>query len=278
MLAYPQLRVFYFSGTGNARQTAHWMAQRAQQLGAQAHVYNIEEQAEWPTSLPPDALVVVCAPTHGFNLPPIVWQFLVRVPPLGGRAVAVVNTRAGMKLGSLFLPGLSGVALWLAAVWLWLRGGRIRGLFSVDLPSNWISLHPGLGPRTVESIVAHWRPLVGYRAEALLHGQRIWRGLRSLPIDLALAPIALLYYLVGRFVLAKTFVATQACNQCGLCVRQCPVQAIRPGRVLSWHYRCESCMRCLNHCPHQAIQTTHGWSLGWWVLLFGSLPAWFWAG
>lgn len=41
-------------------------------------------------------------------------------------------------------PGLSGLALILPALMLRLKGYRIKGLRPLDLPSNWISLHPGL--------------------------------------------------------------------------------------------------------------------------------------
>lgn len=41
-----------------------------------------------------------------------------------------------------------------------------------------------------------------------------------------------------------------ACNQCGLCIRKCPVQAIsRTDPKVTDQERCISCMRCVKVCP-----------------------------
>ena len=83
----------------------------------------------------------------------------------------------------------------------------------------------------------------------------------SFPIDLALIPIAIGYFFVGRFFLAKTLIATDACDGCKVCLKKCPVESIimvneRP----FWRYNCESCMRCVNHCPKRAIETSHSFT------------------
>jgi Pyruvate/2-oxoacid:ferredoxin oxidoreductase delta subunit len=72
------------------------------------------------------------------------------------------------------------------------------------------------------------------------------------------APIALGYYFVGRYIIAKTFITNENCDNCGLCIRQCPTQSIilvneRP----FWKLTCESCMKCMNYCPKRAIETAH---------------------
>ena len=55
-----------------------------------------------------------------------------------------------MKLAKLYLPGLSGATLLFAAIILRIKGYRIVGLRSIDLPSNWIFLHPGLKEKVVD--------------------------------------------------------------------------------------------------------------------------------
>jgi NAD-dependent dihydropyrimidine dehydrogenase PreA subunit len=79
-----------------------------------------------------------------------------------------------------------------------------------------------------------------------------------LPVDLLLAPIALMYFVYGRFWLAKLFFASSACDGCGLCAEKCPTASIRMrgGRPF-WKFSCESCMRCLNVCPRKAVQVSH---------------------
>ena len=151
-----------------------------------------------------DTLIGFCYPTHGFNAPPIVLKF-IRKFNKGTSDIFLLNTRAGMKLFKLFTPGLSGIALLLPALILKLKGYKIRAYRPIDLPSNWISLHPGLRKKVVDSIFNRCKRIVDSFSEKILSRKRVYRGLLDLPIDLAISPIALGYYFYGRFGIAKTF-------------------------------------------------------------------------
>jgi Pyruvate/2-oxoacid:ferredoxin oxidoreductase delta subunit len=180
--------------------------------------------------------------------------------PRGRNHVFLLNTRAGMKIGSWNTPGLSGLALLLPMLILMLKGYRIIGVLPLDMPSNWISLHPGLFPSAVDFIVLKCHAKVNCFSSEILSGQRFmpWYFLAFLPLDLAVSPISVLYLFIGRFFLAKTFFASKKCNGCGICKDYCPVGAIR---IIDdrpyWSFYCESCMRCINMCPQQAIETSH---------------------
>ncbi|NJO92099.1 MAG: 4Fe-4S dicluster domain-containing protein [Chloroflexia bacterium] len=218
-------------------------------------------------------LIGICGPTHGFNFPPIVINFLFRFPNAGKANVFILNTRAGMKLYKLFLPGLSGLAQYLAAIVMRLKGYRIVGMQPMDLPSNWISLHPGLHQKVVESIFHRCKRITTRFANKILDGKTVYKALISLPIDLAIAPVSFGYYLVGRFAIAKTFIATDACTNCGLCEKKCPVGAIKNSEVRPyWTFDCESCMHCMNHCPERAIETALGFTAILWWIAFSLIP------
>ncbi len=135
------------------------------------------------------------------------------------------------------------------------------------MPSNWISVHPGLTPNAVNLIHKHCKIITDKFAYKILKGEIVWNGFIWLPLDILVSPIAVLYYFYARFVLAKTFFANFNCNRCGLCIKQCPVNAIKViDKRLYWSFNCESCMRCLNNCPQRAIETPHLYlSLLWWV-------------
>lgn len=46
---------------------------------------------------------------------------------------------------------------------------------------------------------------------------------------------------------------TQDCDDCGLCAKRCPAQAIDPGKGKKTDAgKCISCMRCVSECPHSA--------------------------
>jgi ferredoxin len=265
---WKSLYIYYMSGTGNARASSFWIADEAQKSGLKTTVQQIDrlENIEMPDK-ESNPLIGFAFPTHGFNAAPIMLRFISGFPRGMGREVFLLNTRAGMKLYKLFLPGLSGVALILPAFMLWLKGYRCIGFRPVDLPSNWISLHPGLRRKVSESIFRRCERIVRRFTRKILSGEKVYRGLFSIPVDLLISPVALGYYVGGRFFLAKTFIANSQCNNCGLCVKECPTSSItiinnRP----YWKLSCESCMRCLNFCPQKAIESAHGMAIGFWII------------
>lgn len=268
---YDKLIIYYFSGTGNAKNAARWIISAAQQMNIATQLINIDrfETIEKPETTS-KTLIGFCSPTHGFNLPPIMLKFMWQFPKVKNADVFILNTRAGMKLHKLFLPGISGLAQIFPALIFWLKGYSIIGMQPLDLPSNWIYFHPGLKEKVVASIYNRCYKIVDRFAHGILAGRKRYKALLSIPIDILVIPIAIAYYFFGRFFLAKTLIASEACNNCEKCIRQCPVEAIslvddRP----YWSYKCESCMRCVNVCPERAIETAHAFSLS--LFLISSL-------
>jgi ferredoxin len=240
--------------------SSYWIAEEAEKRGLKCVVRKIDRLEN--IIMPPadeKFLLGFAFPTHGFNAAPIMLRFIASFPPRLCRDVFLLNTRAGMKLYKLFLPGLSGLALILPAFILWLKGYRCIGFRPVDLPSNWIPLHPGLREKVIESIIARCEKIVRKFAEKILSGKKVFRGLYSIPVDMLISPVAVGYYFGGRFFLSKTFIASNKCTNCGICIKECPTSSIIMVRNRPyWKLTCESCMRCLNNCPERAIEATHG--------------------
>lgn len=263
-LKYNNLIIYYFSGTGNAKNASIWIKKIAEEKELTTQLINIDglETIATPASAE-NTLIGFCSPTHGFNLPPIMLRFIWNFRKVKPTDAFILNTRGGLKLYRFFLPGLSGLAQIFPALILWNKGFRIVGMQPLDLPSNWLLLHPGLRKKVIDSIYRRCHHIVNDFALKMLWGRRSFKALRSLPIDIALLPIALGYYFIGRFFLAKTLIATDACNNCEKCVIQCPVKAITMQNERPyWSYHCESCMRCVNACPQRAIETAHTFSIG----------------
>ena len=256
--------MFFFSGTGNARNAARWMVEAWRERNHAAEAIDLATADVDAIEIGPHDDIGLASPTHGFNFPPITLAFLFRFPrTIWGNRVCIVNTRGGVRVFGVYVPGLSGVAQLLAALVFLLKGYRVVGMRPIDLPSSWISLHPGLREDTVRSIYERCEAVTRRSANRVLDGRRDLRALFDLPQDLLVAPIAIGYYLVGRYLFAKSFIASASCDACGACIDQCPVQAVRlvAGRPF-WSHRCESCMRCMNHCPKRAIETAHGFIAG----------------
>lgn len=261
-MSYRNLEVYHFSGTGNCMSAAEWIAEKAIASQTNVHVIPIDRKQK-PLPLVDDkTLTGFCFPAHGFSLPWYMLKFIARFPRAnkGRRDAFLLNTRAGMKLYKLFTPGLSGVALIIPIIILALKGYRIKGLLPLDMPSNWISIHPGIREKVVNSITDRCIRIVGRFGDKVLAGKTSMHPIFwiFLPLDILVSPISLGYLLIGRFFLAKTFFASAKCNNCRICEDKCPVGAIKiVNNRPYWQFRCESCMRCMNICPKKTINTAH---------------------
>jgi Pyruvate/2-oxoacid:ferredoxin oxidoreductase delta subunit len=274
MANWDSLYIYYITGTGNAKAASNWIADEAGKRGIKNVVMQIDKNEEMQTPVDGEkALIGFAFPTHGFNAAPIMLKFIAGFPRGLSKEVFLLNTRAGMKLSKLFLPGLSGMALLLPAFFLWMKGYKVIGYRPVDLPSNWIPLHPGIKEKIIESIFTRCEKLVRSFADKLFKGEKVYNGLYTTPIDLLISPVALGYYVGGRFFLAKTFIANYNCNNCGICIKDCPTSSIKyVANRPYWMLTCESCMRCLNRCPQKAIEAAHGMALLFWFI-FSTLNA-----
>ncbi len=267
-MTYQRITVYFMSGTGNSLRVAQWFGEAAGAQGASVVVSPIENpEPAREVGGGSDALLVVCFPTHGFTAPWHLLRFVARLPHGAGAHAMVIPTRAGSKVGSVYLPGLEGTGGYLVALLLALKGYVVRGVTAVDMPSNWTALHSAFAPETVAGIVGRGQEKVRRLSGTILAGGTHFAGQIPLLFGLLLLPISLAYFFMGRFFLAKLFFASGKCNGCGICEKQCPVGAIRMlGKQPRpyWTYDCESCMRCMSVCPTQAVEAGH--SLG--VLLY----------
>lgn len=273
------LQLYYFSGTGNAKNVAYRIVKKASEYSVNSYIHDLSQIDRKNIPVPAENEIIgFVSPTHGFNFPPVTMYFIFRFPKAKYKnKVFILNTRAGMKLGKIFLPGLSGLALWLATLVLLFKGYKIIGLRSIDLPSNWISLHPGLREKVVQSIHEHCGRITDKFADDIFSGKKNYRALYDIIQDILISPIAVLYFFIGRFFLAKTFYASSKCNNCDVCIEGCPVHAIKKvSNQPYWTFKCESCMKCMNTCPQRAIETGHGYVFGLYYLIHAVGMAAFW--
>ena len=148
--AFKKIIIYYFSGTGNSRNVAKWMVAVLQEYQVECTPVNIAQiDRKGLTAPEPESLIIFLSPIHGFNYPPIMLNFITHFPR-GKNKVVLMNTRAGMLIGKFITPGLTGIAFYLSALILLLKGFSIKAILAVDMPSNWISVHPGLNDRTVK--------------------------------------------------------------------------------------------------------------------------------
>jgi len=293
-MSYREAVFYFYTGTGNSYRVAVWMADAVRDAGTAVTVRSIESAhpsshlSSHPSSEEigqgETALLGLVMPTHGFTTPWAMLSFALRLPRRRHTHAVVVATRAGVRVGSTYLPGFEGTATLLIASILALKGYRIRGAAGIDMPSNWIALHPGLSPDAVAGITARARKKAARFMAAILSGERRFTSWIVFLLGLLALPISLAYLLIGRFFLVKLFFASDRCNGCGLCAKHCPNGAIEmrgsgntcPGQVQGdsrpyWTFRCESCMRCMAYCPTRAVEASHLLGVGAY-LLAGVIP------
>ena len=253
------------SGTGNTFRVSRVLAEMAARDGASVSMAPMGE-ATRPRSISGGAsrLLVLATPTHGFTAPWLSVWFAMRLPRGKGAHAAAIATRAGTKFGRLFLPGWDGTAVYLLALILFLRGYRVRGAMGIDMPSNWLAVHPGFKTDNARAIIARSRPSLVRFCGRILAGRRFYGSWISFPLGLLIFPVSLGYLVYGRAMFGKLFFAGDKCNGCGLCAKQCQHNAIRmrgkPPRPY-WTYRCESCMRCMAYCPKETIEVSHSFAV-----------------
>lgn len=259
MKKFEKVIIFYFSGTGNSRMIASLFSKCALENKVRCLIFDIaSKHGLCLEEIDSESLIVLISPVHGFNYPKITLNF-IRSFPKGTNQVVLMNTRAGIKISNKITPGLTGIAFTLSLHILKRKGYNIIGQIPFDMPSNWLSIHPALRKDTIRFIYEKNYSRVKCHFEKLYSGKKDFASDKDMIQDLLISPITLIYYVVGRYFFAKSYYASNKCNNCNLCIRQCPVQAIKLINARPfWNLKCESCMKCMNNCPLRAIETTHG--------------------
>lgn len=266
---YKSATVCFWTGTGNSYRVSSWLGTIAENNGIEARGLSFDafnsQQIMGPGK---EGFIAIVFPTHGFTAPWHVLKSVWKLPHGRARHVFCIATRAGLKFGPLFVPGISGNATFVIALILLLKGYRVRGAMSVDMPSNWYSLHPIQDRKSQDTIIARAENKVAAFMENVLSHAKIWftgNNLYEVLLGTLLSPVSVAYLFFGRFFLAKLFFANSNCNGCGICAQSCTVKAIamrgQDRRIPFWQYNCESCMRCAALCPQNAIEAGHSWGV-----------------
>jgi Pyruvate/2-oxoacid:ferredoxin oxidoreductase delta subunit/flavodoxin len=257
MTGISKLMIFYFSGTGNAKQIALWVSECAKARGIGSQLCNISTVSS-VEMFDVETAIVIISPIHGFSYPKIIFDFIKKLPK-GNNRVILMATRGGLRIRNFVTPGLTGVAFFVCKILLKSKGYRIIGQIPFDMPSNWFFLHPALSQKTIDTIFEKNHSRVKRHTDKLFTTNRNFQSRKELLQDILISPVSLGYSLAGKYVFAKSFYASTKCTNCNLCANNCPVKAIKTvnGKPF-WTFRCQSCMKCMSDCPSKAIELAHG--------------------
>jgi Pyruvate/2-oxoacid:ferredoxin oxidoreductase delta subunit len=187
--------------------------------------------------------------------------------------VLTVATRGALRIGPLKIPGAAGFANFFAALILFVKGYKVRGFFSLDMPSNFINVHPGLSNGSVKrisdkaksKIVTFMQPIMSER-RLLLTLNNLYEGIWTAFLFWLIPIFPILYLIYGKTSMAKMMFSNNRCVSCGICAKICPNHAIEMKTFLGekrpfWTYHCENCMRCMSYCPQKAVEAGHSFAI-----------------
>ncbi|MBR1547452.1 MAG: EFR1 family ferrodoxin [Prevotella sp.] len=238
--------IFYFSGTGNTK----WVASILAETTGERLIDIADELREGNLAytLPSNERLGLCFPTHGWQPPAIVRQFIRK---------ATFKTQPNTYVWALTTCGDNmGEAMTILNKELATKGLNTDSVFSVIMPESYVCL-PFMYTDNEERVhekIGNARQQLKHIAEIVLKRQK---GVAELERG---ATPRLYSYVIGayfnrRMISDKKFcVDHDVCTRCGLCAKICPVDNIS-GTPPEWIHngRCTCCLACYHHCPVHAI-------------------------
>ena len=245
--------IFYFSGTGNTRWVASEIAKAIKEELFYIPDLIREERSEF--TLHDGERIGFCFPTHGWQVPRIVREFIKRLKMNTKDHYCWALTTCGDNMGET----MTILNRDLAANELLANNGvplQADTTFSVIMPESYVCL-PFM--KTDPEEKEQWK--IENARRQLQHIIPIIKDCKRGIEELDKGATPRLYsYVIGeyfnkRMVTDKKFtVDKDVCTRCGKCAKVCPVDNIK-GAPPEWIHngRCTSCLACYHYCPVHAI-------------------------
>ena len=241
--------IFYFSGTGNTR----WAAEEIAKALGERLLYIPDElrKGHHSYTLGIDERIGFCFPTHGWQVPRIVRDFIrhlaISQQPQASKPFCWALTTCGDNMGE---------AMTILNKDLEKKGLKAETCFSVIMPESYVCL-----PFMYTDPEEKEKRKIAQAKQQLVHIIDIIKACRKGVVELEKGATPRLYsYVIGSYFNKKMVtdhkftVDADVCIQCGKCVKLCPVDNIE-GTPPVWLHngKCTSCLACYHYCPVHAI-------------------------
>ena len=238
--------IFYFTGTGNTR----WAAQLLAEATGDKLLYIPDEldNTNLHYELKDDERLGFCFPTHGWQPPHIVREFIRRSTFIVQHSTYIYAlTTCGDNMG---------YAMRIFEKELRQKGLHTDARFAIVMPESNVCfsfLHLDTDEKARQKVDAarqRMTQICQMITERQLGVEELVKG----AIPFTYTYIIGGYYNKHLITDKKFWVDEQACIQCGLCQKLCPVDDIK-GTPPVWLHneRCTNCLACYHHCPAHAI-------------------------
>ncbi len=232
--------VIFFSGTGNSRFAAEYLAKQLRDdlldVGKRIKVGgsdNLYSECPW----------IIAAPIYAWRMANVMAEYLRSTQLTGSRDAYFVLT-CGSEIGD---------AGKYAAQLCEEIGLHYMGVLEVVMPENYIAMFNAPSDEEARSIVAKAKPVLEQGGKLIQQGKSFYAPHVSLLDRLKSGPINVGFY--KFYVKADAFFATDTCTGCGCCEKACPLNNIqlKEGKPV-WGKDCTHCMACICGCPTQSIE------------------------
>lgn len=265
--------IYYWSGTGNTFRIASWVHSSLKRRVRDICITSITEaNPRAQITQGEDTLVLITMPTHGFTAPWAVIAFCLRLPMRRKTNAITIANGGGYSYFGHLLPGVTGSTNLVVSLILLVKGYRIQGCTSIDMPGSWPALVPALKKEHIDYFLKHAKRKTEAFIRVIASGNNHFFNVRNI-VDFIFGvmslPVSCGYLLYGRLFFAKLQFANLNCDSCGICARYCSHNAIlMKGKGTSrkpyWTFKCESCGRCISFCPRNAIEAGHSMGVVMW--------------
>ncbi|MDD5067552.1 MAG: EFR1 family ferrodoxin [bacterium] len=239
--------IHYFSATGNTARSVQLLKKGMDAAGYSAEIRRIGTAK--PSLFGEYDCHIISFPVLAWAPPSFVSRYVKALPQGRGMKAAVFATFGGAPVQ----------AIEQMEKLLKRRGYDVIMTSGALYPDNWSQMmDPAHGAEAADMIKQGDAAVVKFIKEFKQGKRKFFRA--SLFSSLWSGSVAWIFGLIGRRFLGKCYIADSTCNNCGTCVKACPVKAILfRGSIRKkpmWLFRCEDCNRCINICPKRSIQTS----------------------
>lgn len=233
----------YFSGTGCTKAVADCFESQLNELGLQVHKTNIATSDNDVILENDTDLLIIFSPVYAFRLAAIVEKWTKKLPHSNGTYVAIISVSGGGEVSPNTACRITCKDILSRKKYILLYEKMIV------MPSNYATqANQQLNLAFIKVLPIKVQSIL----EDIVSGQK--NILRPQLRDRAFAFLGRAEHL-GASVFGAMLHTSNACNQCGMCVRNCPKNNIRmENGKIKFGFRCLWCMKCIYSCPCKAIK------------------------
>lgn len=238
MNKYSNVRLFYFSGTGNTYLIAKTIEDEFNKNGYKTTLEKM--QLNQDLTFAQNELIGLIFPVAIQSTFPNVWEFAKHLPRANGQDAFMVDTMGGFSGGVvgpmkelLTSKGYNCIgakeikmANSMQTSLRKFKEGKSKNLLALDTAKRYVG--------TILDGSSRWRrvPILSGIMRSISANRKIWTQLSR-----------------------KIEVSEDKCIKCGQCIKYCPEQALKSedGKIIIDHTKCISCFRCINYCPQNAF-------------------------